>query len=100
MNTISQAVFAVALAAALVPALSVQGQGRERRREGYDPAESLKRMDENNNGKIEPNEISGRSRSFVEKAAEKARLDPRQAMPIDRLLPAMQAVGEEYRKQQ
>ncbi len=100
MSTISKAVFGVVLAAALVPALSVQGQGRERRREGYDPAESLKRMDENNNGKIEPNEISGRSRSFVEKAAEKARLDPRQAMPIDRLLPAMQAVGEEYRKQQ
>ncbi|MGI8982580.1 MAG: hypothetical protein ACR2FY_25390 [Pirellulaceae bacterium] len=99
MSTISKVAFGIALAAALVPALSVHGQ-RERRREGYDPAESLKRMDENNNGKIEPNEISGRSRSFVEKAAERARLDPREAMPIDRLLPAMQAVSEEYRKQQ
>lgn len=99
MSTTSKAVFGVVLAAVLVPALSVQGQ-RERRREGYDPADMLKRMDDNNNGKIEPNEISSRSRSFVEKAAERARLDPRDPLPIDRLLPAMQAVSEEYRKQQ
>ncbi|MBC7855204.1 MAG: hypothetical protein IAF94_17370, partial [Pirellulaceae bacterium] len=66
-----QSLRCVVVAAILLSAVSAFGQGgggRERRREGYDPAEMLKRMDENNNGKIEPNEISGRSRSFVEKA--------------------------------
>lgn len=84
----------------LTSSLALGQGGRDRRREGFDPAESLKRMDENNNGKIEPGEISGRSRSFVERAAEKAGLDPKQAMPIDRLLPAMTAISEEYRRQQ
>jgi Ca2+-binding EF-hand superfamily protein len=87
----------------VLSAVSASGQGRDqgrdRRREGYDPAELLKRMDENNNGKIEPNEISSRSRSFVERAAERAKLDPRDPLPLDRLLPAMQAISEEYRKE-
>lgn len=102
MNIRFQPVLVVVAGAVLLSAVSAYSQGgggRDRRREGYDPAEMLKRMDENNNGKIEPNEISGRSRSFVERAAERAKLDPREPLPLDRLLPAMQAISEEYRKE-
>jgi Ca2+-binding EF-hand superfamily protein len=96
--------------AILLPAVTVFGQGgggfgggggggRDRRREGYDPAEMLKGMDGNKNGLIEPSEVSGRSRIFIDGAATRANLDKTKAMPIDKLLPAMQAISEEYRKQ-
>jgi hypothetical protein len=86
------------VAAVLLSAVSAYGQ-RERRREGYDPADMLKRMDDNKNGMIEPSEISGQNRMFIDRAAERANLDKSKAMPIDKLLPAMQAISEEYRKQ-
>ena len=94
------ALWTITLALILVSALSALAQDRERRREGYDPADMLKRMDDNNNGVIEPNEVSGRSRMFIERAAERAKLDMKQPLPIDKLLPAMQQISEEFRKQQ
>ena len=93
-----QPVTSFVVAAVLLSAVSAYGQ-RERRREGYDPAEMLKRMDGNKNGMIEPSEISGQSRMFIDRAAERANLDKSKAMPIDKLLPALQAGAEEYRKQ-
>lgn len=100
-------VVGLSAAAVLLSAATVYGQfggggggsGRDRRREGYDPAEMLKGMDGNKNGLIDPSEVSGRSRMFIDRAAEKAGLDKAKAMPIDKLLPAMQAASEEYRKQ-
>jgi Ca2+-binding EF-hand superfamily protein len=86
------------VAAVLLSAVSAYGQ-RERRREGYDPADMLRRMDDNKNGMIEPSEVSGQSRMFIDRAADKASLDKSKAMPVDKLLPAMQAISEEYRKQ-
>lgn len=100
------AVWITTLALVLVSASSVFAQNRERdrdrdrRREWSDPAELLRRMDDNDNGIIEPNEVSSRSRSFIERAAERARLDMKQPMASDKLMPAMQQISEEYRKQQ
>src|SRR4051812_22274527 len=93
-----QPVTCFVVAAVFLSAVSAYGK-RERRREGYDPADMLRRMDDNKNGMIEPSEISGPSRMFIDRAAEKASLDKSKAMPIDKLLPAMQAISEEYRKQ-
>ena len=80
------------------------GGGRGNRGGGggmsFDPAEILKRADDNNNGIIEPNEVSNRNRMFIERAVERAKLDITKAMPIDKLLPAMQANFDDFRKQQ
>lgn len=43
-----------------------QQSGRSGRRRSFDPASYLQRLDANGNGAIEPNELSDRSRSFVE----------------------------------
>lgn len=43
-----------------------QQSGRGGRRRSFDPASYLQRLDANGNGAIEPNELSDRSRSFVE----------------------------------
>jgi Ca2+-binding EF-hand superfamily protein len=43
-----------------------QQSGRGGRRRSFDPASYLQRLDANGNGAIEPNELSERSRSFVE----------------------------------
>ena len=104
MNIRFRTVTGFVATAVLLSAVSVYGQGgggggRDRRREGYDPAEMLKRMDGNKNGMIDPSEISGQSRSFIERAAEKANLDKSKPLPIDKLQPAMTAISEEYRKQ-
>lgn len=54
----------------------------------FDPQEIYARMDKNQNGLIEPDEISDRARPFVEQAARQAGLDPAQPLPISKLVPA------------
>ena len=91
MSTRFQLATGFVVAAALLSAEFAFGQfgggggggGRDRRREGYDPAEMLKRMDGNKNGMIEPSEIPGQSRMFIDRAAEKAGLDKSKAMPTE-----------------
>jgi len=65
----------------------------------FDPAEILKRADDNNNGIIDTNEVSNRNRMFIERAAERAKLDMTKPMPIDKLQPAMKANFDDYQKQ-
>lgn len=89
----------IALTALLATSAFAQGPGKNRR-ENFDSADMLKRMDDNGNGSIEPGEISGRSRSFIQRAAERAKLDMSQPMAIDKLLPAMQQISEEFRQEQ
>lgn len=109
MNTRFQPVAWVLLPALLLSAASVFGQGGGGgggRRGGafgggsFDPADILKRADDNSNGIIEPSEVTNRSRMFIERAAERAKLDMTKPMPIDKLLPAMKANFDDYRKQQ
>lgn len=63
---------------------------RDRRERRFDPTELLKRMDANANGQLEPDEISGRARGFIDRYATQAGLDPKQPLPIDKLTTAMQ----------
>jgi Ca2+-binding EF-hand superfamily protein len=54
-------------------------------RGGFDPREMLRQADLNSNGVIEPNEMQGRSSFMIQRMAERAGLDPRSPLPIDRL---------------
>src|SRR5688500_2327772 len=66
------------------------GEGRRGRRDrGFDPTELLTRMDANKNGQLEPDEVSGRARGIVERLAERAKLDPKQPLPIEKLTAAI-----------
>jgi hypothetical protein len=64
------------------------------RRRSYDPAEFLKRMDNNGNGMIDPDEMSDRSRGFLSRAAERAGLSMDQPLPVDKLTEAFNAMRE------
>jgi Ca2+-binding EF-hand superfamily protein len=101
MNVRIQLSMPAVVAAVLLSAMNANGQGRGGgRMEGFDPASILKRADDNNNGIIEPSEVSNRSRMFIERAAQRAQLEMGKPMPIAKLLPAMQANFDEYKKQQ
>lgn len=88
------AIFVLACLALASPALAQRGDDdddddrRDRRR--FDPVELLQRMDANRNGQLEPDEVSGRARGFVDRYAQQAGLDPKQPLPIDKLSAAMQ----------
>lgn len=66
-----------------------RGEGRGERRR-FDPADFLRRLDTNGNGQIDPNEGEGRWRGFVDQAATRAGLDPKQPLPLDKLTESMQ----------
>ncbi len=66
-----------------------RGGGDSRR---FDPTEILKRMDQNGNGQLEPEEVSDRGRRFIGEMASRAGLDANQPLPIDKLVAA--ATGE------
>jgi hypothetical protein len=55
----------------------------------------LRGMDQNGNGVIEPNEVSGRGGSFIRSMAERAGLDPNQPLPIDKLAASAEAGRQE-----
>ena len=52
---------------------------------GFNPADFLTRLDENQNGILEPNEVPERAQRFVERLAEQANLELGGPIPIDRL---------------
>ncbi len=54
-------------------------------RGGFNPVDMLRSRDTNNNGLLEPDEISDRARFFVNRLAEQAGLDPNKPIPLDRL---------------
>jgi Ca2+-binding EF-hand superfamily protein len=60
----------------------------ERRR--YDPKEFIGRIDENGNGILEPSEMGGRSRYFLEGAARDAGLDMSRDIPVAKMIEAME----------
>src|SRR5262245_45583630 len=83
----------------MVPATS-QGQYRGPSRGGdggrsFDPSAMLRGMDANRNGMIDPSELNMRSSGFIRRAAERAGLDMKQPMAIDKLAAAMQQSREE-----
>lgn len=67
---------------------SDRGDRGDREERRFDPTEILKRMDQNGNGQLEPNEISDRGRRFVGEIASKAGLDPNGPLAIDKLIAA------------
>jgi len=66
------------------------------RRRDFSPGDFLKSLDKNGNGTIEGDEMSGRARGFIERAAERGGLDMNQPLPIDKLTEAF-AQGREER---
>jgi hypothetical protein len=52
-------------------------------------------MDQNGNGVIDPNEVSGRGGGFIRSMAERAGLDPNQPLPIDKLAAAGSQFGQD-----
>lgn len=67
---------------AAVPASAQRSFDRGR----FDPSEWYGRMDANKNGQIDPDEVSERSRPFIEQAAKRAGLDPKSPLPISKLV--------------
>ncbi len=68
-----------------------EGRGERSGRGRFDPADFLRRLDTNGNGQIDPDEGAGRWRGFVDQAASRAGLDPKQPLPLDKLTEAMQS---------
>lgn len=85
--------FALGLTLLLIGASLGHGQDRDRR-SGFEPRDIIRRLDDNNNGIIEPNEVSDRSRAYLADAAKRAGLDMNQPMAADRLLAALEQARE------
>jgi hypothetical protein len=62
-------------------------------RGGFDPTEFLRRADANGNGVIDPQEMESREGGFARRMAERAGIDVRQGVPIERLASSMQQGG-------
>jgi Ca2+-binding EF-hand superfamily protein len=52
---------------------------------GFDPREMVRRADVNRNGVIDQSEMSGPTAGFIQRLAERAGLNPRGPLPVDRL---------------
>jgi hypothetical protein len=85
------------LTAFVVDDAAAQGRrGRGGRRGQFDPVELLKRLDKNDNGQIEPDEVtSDRARGFIDQAATRAGLDPKQPLSVEKLSSALKTEGDE-----
>ena len=57
----------------------------------FDPGEMIKRMDDNDNGQIDPSEMEGRARGFLESIACDNNLDLSKPIPNDKLRDIMKA---------
>lgn len=67
--------------------------GRDRGGRGFtrpDPKDFIQRMDANNNGILEPSEISERSRFFLDGAARDGGLDLSRGVPVQKMIEAME----------
>ncbi len=72
------------------------GPGGERRRGRFDPAAFLERFDRNQNGRLDPEEVDGRSRAFLQRFAPG--VDVSRPVPLEVLKQRMQvANGESMR---
>lgn len=58
---------------------------------GFDPREMFQRMDANGNDQIDPEEMQGRARYFIERMANESGLDMSQPIPVDRLVDIMRS---------
>jgi Ca2+-binding EF-hand superfamily protein len=84
------------LAAFVVDDAAAQGRrGRGGRRGQFDPVDLLKRIDKNGNGQIDPDEVTERSRGFIDQAATRAGLDPKQPLSVEKLSSAVKTEGGE-----
>jgi len=75
-------------------ALAQPGGGRDggdRGRGFFNPAEMIDRLDANKNGQVDPDEMQGRSRFFLEAIARDNKLDLSQPIPTAKLRDLMQA---------
>lgn len=54
-------------------------------RRGFDPGEILRRADDNQNGRLEPEEISGRLRSYLERVASDADIDLSRGVSVEKM---------------
>ena len=74
-------------------------RGREDRgREGgrdFDPRDIIRQADDNNDGMIDPSEVGQRSGYYIRRAAERAGLDASKPLPVDKVLPALEAMRAE-----
>ncbi len=52
---------------------------------GFDPSDMVRRADLNRNGVIDPSEMTGPAAGYIQRLAERAGLNPRGPLPIDRL---------------
>lgn len=77
---------AVMVVAIFVAASAVQAQPP-----GFDPGEMVKRMDRNENGQIDPEEMEGRARYFLESIARDNNLDLSKPIGNDKLRDIMRA---------
>ena len=60
------------------------------------PVDFLRRVDENGNGMLDPNELEGRTGSFVRRMAENnPRIDLSRPIPLDRLASEFERMREE-----
>lgn len=68
-------------------------RGGDRERGGsrrFDPKDFIPRMDANGNGTLEPNEISDRSRYYLESAARDSGLDLTKGVSVQKMIEAME----------
>lgn len=98
-NFNARAWMVVGLALALIGIMSsqtfAQYRGRGDDRGGSrDPSDFLKRMDANNNGMIDPDEVRGYGGSFIVRAAEQAGMDKTKPLSIEKLSAAMKSQRE------
>jgi len=85
IRTINSTLFAGLIFAAVNVLIAQTTQAQER----FDPKDILERMDANKNGLLEGSEISGRAREHINRAAERAGLDPTKPLAIKTLLHSM-----------
>ena len=78
-------VFLIALTTSLDAQPGRGGRGGPPGRGGFDPTEMLRRMDTNNNGMLDPDEVSDRAKGFISRMTEGRGVDMNRPISIDRL---------------
>src|SRR5687767_10879078 len=98
MSWIIRSTLAVAALGLLVAATGLaQDRDRDRDRDRddrrqIDPREIIRMADDNNDGVIDPSEVGSRSGYYIRRAAERAGLDGSKPIPVDKILPALEAM--------
>ena len=74
---------------AVVATVRAQGPDMRSRFGEFNPAEMIGRLDTNGNGQLDPDEMQGRARFFIERFATAANLDLTKPVPLDKLKAAI-----------